>query len=148
MPNAISISDLTKNFGSTRALEGLDLSVKDGEDHGFRGPNGAGKTTTIRVLLGLIRADSGDVELLGKDPWRDAVELHRRLAYVPGEVRVARRPDSHPAQGSPRPKVRRIGRAKPDLGDLTRPRVTHEAAFARSRRLRRRRHTPQVSTRS
>ena len=86
MPNAISISGLTKNFGSTRALDGLDLSVKAGEVHGFLGPNGSGKTTTIRVLLGLLRADSGDVELLGKDPWRDAVELHRRLAYVPGDV--------------------------------------------------------------
>ena len=86
MPNAISTSGLTKNFGSTRALDGLDLSVKAGEVHGFLGPNGAGKTTTIRVLLGLLRADSGHVELLGKDPWRDAVELHRRLAYVPGEV--------------------------------------------------------------
>jgi ABC-2 type transport system ATP-binding protein len=86
MPNAISTSGLTKNFGSTRALDGLDLSVKAGEVHGFLGPNGSGKTTTIRVLLGLLRADSGDVELLGKDPWRDAVELHRRLAYVPGDV--------------------------------------------------------------
>ena len=86
MPNAISTSGLTKNFGSTRALDGLDLSVKAGEVHGFLGPNGSGKTTTIRVLLGSLRADSGDVELLGKDPWRDAVELHRRLAYVPGDV--------------------------------------------------------------
>jgi len=83
---AISTSGLTKHFGSTRALDGLDLSVTTGEVHGFLGPNGSGKTTTIRVLLGLLRADSGDVELLGKDPWRDAVELHRRLAYVPGEV--------------------------------------------------------------
>ena len=83
---AISTSGLTKNFGSTRALDGLDLSVRAGEGHGFLDPNGAGKTTTIRVLLGLLRADSGHVELLGKDPWRDAVELHRRLAYVPGEV--------------------------------------------------------------
>ncbi|MFI5042493.1 MAG: ATP-binding cassette domain-containing protein [Acidimicrobiales bacterium] len=86
MPIAISTSGLTKNFGSTRALDGLDLSVKAGEVHGFLGPNGSGKTTTVRVLLGLLRADSGEVELLGKDPWRDAVELHRRLAYVPGEV--------------------------------------------------------------
>jgi ABC-2 type transport system ATP-binding protein len=86
VPIAISTSGLTKSFGSTRALDGLDLSVKVGEVHGFLGPNGSGKTTTIRVLLGLLRADSGVVELLGKDPWRDAVELHRRLAYVPGEV--------------------------------------------------------------
>jgi ABC-2 type transport system ATP-binding protein len=86
MPVAISISGLTKNFGSTRALDGLDLAVEAGEVHGFLGPNGSGKTTTIRVLLGLLRADSGNIELFEKDPWRDAVELHRRLAYVPGEV--------------------------------------------------------------
>jgi ABC-2 type transport system ATP-binding protein len=85
-PVAISISGLVKSFGSTRALDGLDLTVKTGEVHGFLGPNGSGKTTTIRVLLGLLRADSGKVTLLGGDPWRDAVELHRRLAYVPGEV--------------------------------------------------------------
>lgn len=84
--SAISISGLVKTFGSTRALDGLDLSVERGEVHGFLGPNGSGKTTTIRVLLGLLRADAGDVALLGKDPWRDAVELHRHLAYVPGEV--------------------------------------------------------------
>jgi len=83
---AIATSGLTKSYGSTRALDGLDLSVAAGEVHGFLGPNGSGKTTTIRVLLGLLRADAGSVELLGKDPWRDAVELHRRLAYVPGEV--------------------------------------------------------------
>jgi len=83
---AISISGLVKIFGSTRALDGLDLSVEPGEVHGFLGPNGSGKTTTIRVLLGLLRADAGQVALLGGDPWRDAVDLHRRLAYVPGEV--------------------------------------------------------------
>lgn len=86
MPAAISISGLVKTFGKTRALDGLDLIVETGEVHGFLGPNGSGKTTTIRVLLGLLRADRGDVTLLGGDPWRDAVALHRRLAYVPGEV--------------------------------------------------------------
>jgi polyether ionophore transport system ATP-binding protein len=88
MTTAISVSGLHKSFGQTHALDGLDLSVATGEVHGFLGPNGAGKSTTIRVLLGLLRADSGDVSLLGGDPWRDAVELHRRLAYVPGEVNL------------------------------------------------------------
>jgi ABC-2 type transport system ATP-binding protein len=83
---AIRVSGLVKTFGSTRALDGLDLEVRTGEVHGFLGPNGSGKTTTIRVLLGLLRADEGTVELLGGDPWREAVALHRRLAYVPGEV--------------------------------------------------------------
>jgi ABC-2 type transport system ATP-binding protein len=83
---AILVSGLVKSFGRTRALDGLDLSVRAGEVHGFLGPNGAGKTTTIRILLGLLRADSGTARLLGGDPWRDAVELHRRLAYVPGDV--------------------------------------------------------------
>src|SRR6187455_3116966 len=85
---AIEISGLVKNFGSTRALDDLDLTVAAGEVHGFLGPNGAGKTTTIRILLGLLRRDAGQVELLGGDPWRDAVRLHRRLAYVPGEVNL------------------------------------------------------------
>jgi ABC-2 type transport system ATP-binding protein len=83
---AISVAGLVKTFGQTRALDGLDLTVAAGEVHGFLGPNGAGKTTTIRILLGLLRADAGAVELLGGDPWRDAVPLHRRLAYVPGDV--------------------------------------------------------------
>jgi ABC-2 type transport system ATP-binding protein len=83
---AISISGLRKTFGKTHALDGLDLSVTTGEVHGFLGPNGAGKTTTIRVLLGLLRADAGDMRVLDADPWHDAVDLHRRLAYVPGEV--------------------------------------------------------------
>src|SRR5512139_3027805 len=82
----ISTSGLVKTFGRTRALDGLDLSVRAGEVHGYLGPNGAGKTTTIRILLGLLKADSGEARLLGGDPWRDAVALHRRLAYVPGEV--------------------------------------------------------------
>lgn len=88
MPNAISISGLVKTYGPTVALDGLDLEVATGEVHGFLGPNGAGKTTTIRVLLGLLKADSGSVTLLGGDPWGDAVELHRRLAYVPGDVEL------------------------------------------------------------
>jgi ABC-2 type transport system ATP-binding protein len=86
MATTISISGLVKTFGPTRALDGLDLEVRTGEVHGFLGPNGAGKTTTLRVLLGLLRADAGTARLLGGDPWRDAVELHRRLAYVPGDV--------------------------------------------------------------
>lgn len=86
MTAAISISGLRKAFGKTRALDGLDLSVSSGEVHGFLGPNGSGKTTTIRILLGLLRADGGSAELLGGDPWRQATGLHRRLAYVPGDV--------------------------------------------------------------
>jgi ABC-2 type transport system ATP-binding protein len=84
----VSISGLVKTFGTTRALDGLDLDVRDGEVHGFLGPNGAGKTTTIRILLGLLRADSGAVTLLGGDPWRETARLHRELAYVPGEVNL------------------------------------------------------------
>ncbi len=86
MDMAIAIENLHKSFGATRALDGLDLEVKVGEIHGLLGPNGAGKTTTIRVLLGLLRADAGVARLLGGDPWRDVERLHRRLAYVPGEV--------------------------------------------------------------
>src|SRR5262250_2897569 len=84
--NAIEVSGLHKSFGKTVALDGLDLTVAAGEVHGFLGPNGAGKTTTIRILLGLLRADGGTARLLGGDPWRDVVTLHRRLAYVPGDV--------------------------------------------------------------
>jgi ABC-2 type transport system ATP-binding protein len=83
---AISIAGLTKTFGRTKALDELDLTVEAGQVHGFLGPNGSGKTTTIRILLGLLRADSGTVRMLGGDPWHDAVALHRRLAYVPGDV--------------------------------------------------------------
>ncbi|GGS17604.1 MULTISPECIES: ABC transporter ATP-binding protein [Actinokineospora] len=86
MNTAISVSGLVKTFGRTRALDGLDLTVRAGEVHGFLGPNGSGKSTTIRVLLGLLRADSGRASVLGGDPWRDATALHRRLAYVPGDV--------------------------------------------------------------
>ena len=83
---AISITGLRKSFGTAKALDDLELSVAAGEVHGFLGPNGSGKTTTIRVLLGLLRPDAGQVRMLGGDPWRDAVTLHRRLAYVPGDV--------------------------------------------------------------
>ncbi|MGK3202535.1 ABC transporter ATP-binding protein [Amycolatopsis sp. MEPSY49] len=86
MAEAITADGLTKAFGRTKALDGLDLTVHTGEVHGFLGPNGAGKTTTIRVLLGLMRADGGRATLLGGNPWTDATELHRRLAYVPGDV--------------------------------------------------------------
>ncbi|MFJ9087637.1 ATP-binding cassette domain-containing protein [Streptomyces sp. NPDC102384] len=90
MTKAITVSGLHKSFGRTHALDGLDLDVEAGEVHGFLGPNGAGKSTTIRVLLGLLRADSGAVHLLGRDPWADAVELHRKVAYVPGDVTLWR----------------------------------------------------------
>ena len=82
----IEITGLRKTFGSTVALDGLDLTVAQGEIHGFLGPNGAGKSTTIRILLGLLRADGGSVRLLGDDPWSDVETLHRRIAYVPGDV--------------------------------------------------------------
>jgi ABC-2 type transport system ATP-binding protein len=86
MANAIEARGLRKRFGKATALDGLDLTVAAGEVHAFLGPNGAGKTTTIRILLGLLRMDGGDVSLLGGDPWRDATRLHGRLAYVPGDV--------------------------------------------------------------
>jgi polyether ionophore transport system ATP-binding protein len=82
----IGIRGLEKTFGATKALAGLDLSVATGEVHGFLGPNGAGKSTTIRILLGLVRADAGEVHLFGSDAWAEAARLHRRLAYVPGDV--------------------------------------------------------------
>ncbi|MDV7218511.1 ABC transporter ATP-binding protein [Streptomyces prunicolor] len=90
MTKAITVSGLHKSFGRTQALAGLDLDVEAGEVHGFLGPNGSGKSTTIRVLLGLLHADSGAAQLLGRDPWTDAVELHRRVAYVPGDVTLWR----------------------------------------------------------
>src|SRR6266487_3072411 len=86
MTTAIEVAGLVKNYGRTRALDGLDLTVRTGEVHGFLGSNGAGTTTRIRVLLGLLRADAGTARLLAGDPWRDTAELHRRLAYVPGDV--------------------------------------------------------------
>lgn len=82
----IELESIVKTFGTVRALDGFDLRVDEGEIHGFLGPNGSGKSTTMRVLLGLLRADSGTARLLGGDPWRQAPDLHRRLAYVPGEV--------------------------------------------------------------
>jgi ABC-2 type transport system ATP-binding protein len=82
----VEVQGLVKTFGRTRALDGLDLAVTAGEVHGFLGPNGAGKSTTIRILLGLMRATAGQVRLFGADPWREAPRLHRRLAYVPGDV--------------------------------------------------------------
>ncbi|WP_448002631.1 ABC transporter ATP-binding protein [Agromyces bauzanensis] len=85
---AIQISGLRKHYGSVTALDGLDLRVERGEVHGFLGPNGAGKSTTIRILLGLLRADGGEARVLGADPWASAVGLHRRLAYVPGDVEL------------------------------------------------------------
>ena len=85
---AIAVTGLRKTFGATTALDGLDLHVREGEVHGFLGPNGAGKSTTIRILLGLMRDDGGEAVLLGGDPWRDATELHRRIAYVPGDVNL------------------------------------------------------------
>ncbi|MBM6402884.1 ABC transporter ATP-binding protein [Phycicoccus sp. CSK15P-2] len=86
MTDAVTVSGLRKTFGRTVALDGLDLTVAQGEVHGFLGPNGAGKSTTLRALLGLLRPDAGSATVLGSDPWRDATELHRRLAYVPGDV--------------------------------------------------------------
>ena len=86
MDTAVSVRGLVKKFGATVALDGLDLDVRTGEVHGFLGPNGSGKSTTLRILLGLLKADAGEVRLLGGDPWREAATLHRRLAYVPGEV--------------------------------------------------------------
>lgn len=84
----VRCAGLVKTFGPTRALDGLDLEVAPGEVHGFLGPNGSGKSVTIRTLLGLLRADAGEATLLGGDPWRDAVALHRRLAYVPGDTNL------------------------------------------------------------
>jgi ABC-2 type transport system ATP-binding protein len=86
--NVVELNQVVKSFGPVRALDGLDLTVREGEVHGFLGPNGAGKSTAIRVLLGLLRADSGTARLLGGDPWSQAAELHRRTAYVPGDVNL------------------------------------------------------------
>lgn len=88
MTTVIDTRDLHKHYGRTHALDGLDLSVSAGQVHGFLGPNGAGKSTTIRILLGLARATSGEARVFGDDPWRHAAQLHRRIAYVPGDVSV------------------------------------------------------------
>ena len=88
MNTVIEATGLEKRFGRVRALDGLDLSVSAGEVHGFLGPNGAGKSTTIRILLGLAKASGGSATLFGREPWKDAVELHRRIAYVPGDVNL------------------------------------------------------------
>lgn len=88
MASVIRCERLVKTFGPTRALDGLDLEVGAGQVHGFLGPNGAGKTVTLRIVLGLLRPDAGTVELFGGDPWRDAVDLHRRVAYVPGDTNL------------------------------------------------------------
>lgn len=85
---AISMHDVVKSYGRVRALDGLSLDVARGEVHGFLGPNGAGKSTTVRILLGILKHDSGHIRLLGEDPWSKAVSLHRRLAYVPGDVEL------------------------------------------------------------
>lgn len=82
----IKIQNLTKKFGRAKALNALNLSLRSGEVHGFLGPNGAGKSTTIRVILGLLKKTSGDITLFGEDPWKEAVTLHKRLAYVSGDV--------------------------------------------------------------
>ena len=82
----LKVNDVTKKFGSVTALDGISLEVRQGEIYGFIGPNGAGKTTTIRILLGIIKANSGSAQIFGMDAWRDAVEIHKRIAYVPGEV--------------------------------------------------------------
>ena len=88
MSTVISTRGLQKRFGRTIALDGLDLTVDAGEVHGFLGPNGAGKTTTLRILLGLARASGGEATLFGRDPWTEAADLHRRIAYVPGDVSI------------------------------------------------------------
>jgi ABC-2 type transport system ATP-binding protein len=88
MTDPITIDDVYKSFGSTKALQGLSLTVGEGSVHGFLGPNGSGKSTTIRILLGLIRADRGSVTLLGGDPWNDTGSVHQRVAYVPGDVNL------------------------------------------------------------
>ena len=136
---------------STRALDGLDLEVAEGEVHGFLGPNGAGKSTTIRVLLGLLRADGGHATLLGGDPWREATALHRRLAYVPGDVtlwpNLSRRRGDRPA----RPPARRARRSSAatrcsSASSSTRPRRAARTPRATARRSRSSPRSPPTSS--
>jgi ABC-2 type transport system ATP-binding protein len=84
----VEIGGLIKKFGNFTALNGVDLCVNQGEIYGFIGPNGAGKTTTLRIMLGILKATSGSVKIFGKDAWKDAVEIHKKTAYVPGEVNL------------------------------------------------------------
>src|SRR5690554_8129993 len=86
--NIIEIKGLSKSYGKQVALEGVNLNVKSGEVYGFIGPNGAGKSTTIRILLGMLKKDGGVVKILGKDPWDNAVEIHKKIAYIPGDVNL------------------------------------------------------------
>ena len=86
--SVVSIQNLVKHFGKFTALNGVNLELKEGEVYGFIGPNGAGKSTTIRVLLGILQASGGSVTVFGKDAWKDAVEIHKRIAYVPGDVNL------------------------------------------------------------
>jgi len=88
MSAVIEIEGLTKRFGHTRALDGLDLTVRTGEVHGFLGPNGSGKSTTIRILLGLIRSSGGVARIFGEDPWARSRGVTARIAYVPGDVNL------------------------------------------------------------
>ena len=86
--NVINTKNLVKTFGKTKALDGVTLAVEQGEVYGFIGPNGAGKSTTIRVLLGVLKTDSGSAKIFGRDAWNDAVDIHKRIAYVPGDVNL------------------------------------------------------------
>ena len=86
--NILEINSLKKNFGKITALTGVDMTVKQGEVHAFLGPNGAGKTTTIRCLLGILKPGGGDIKIFGRDAWKEAVIIHKRLAYVPGDVNL------------------------------------------------------------
>ncbi len=86
--NMVEVTNLTKKFGSFTALDQINLEVRSGEVFGFIGPNGAGKTTTIRVLLGMLKAGEGEAKIFGKDAWADAVEIHKRTAFVPGEINL------------------------------------------------------------